>query len=88
VESREQIEDEVDGVDYFAYPLGLFDADVKSLVAAAGYRAAVTTVPGVVHNTSRLLEMRRVGVQAWWPVTDVVQKIRQAAGIDGVPSPV
>ena len=88
VESREQIEDEVDGVDYFAYPLGLFDSDVKSLVAAAGYRAAVTTVPGVVHNTSRLLEMRRVGVQAWWPVTDVVQKIRQAAGIDGVPSPV
>ncbi len=88
VESREQIEDEVDGVDYFAYPLGLFDPDVKTLVAAAGYRAAVTTVPGVVHNTSRLLEMRRVGVQAWWPVADVVQKIRQAAGIDGVPSPV
>ena len=88
VESREQLEAEVDGVDYFAYPLGRFDPDVKTLVAAAGYRAAVTTVPGVVHNTSRLFELRRVGVQAWWPVDDVLHQIRQAALTDGVDPPV
>ena len=88
VESRQRLEEDVDGVDYFAYPLGRFDADVTALVAAAEYRAAVTTVPGIVHNLKRLFELRRVGVETWWPLADVVQKIRQAAGVDGVPSPV
>lgn len=88
VESRQWLELDVDGVDYFAYPLGRFDPDVKSLVAAADYRAAVSTVPGVVHNMERLLELRRVGVETWWPLADVVQKIRQAAAVDGVSSPV
>ena len=88
VESRQWLEDDVDGVDYFAYPLGRFDPEVKALVAAAEYRAAVTTVPGVVHNLDRLFELRRVGVETWWPLEDVVQKIRQAAQIDGVPSPI
>ena len=88
VESRQRLEDDVDGVDYFAYPLGRFDPEVKALVAAAEYRAAVSTVPGVVHNLERLFELRRVGVEAWWPLADIVQKIRQAAAVDGVPSPV
>ncbi len=88
VESRQWLEADVDGVDYFAYPLGRFDADVRALVAAAEYRAAVTTVPGIVHNRDRLFELRRVGVETWWPLADVVQKIRQAAAVDGVPSPV
>ena len=87
VESRQWLEGDVDGVDYFAYPLGRFDADVKALVSDAKYRAAVTTVPGVVHNLDRLFELRRVGVEAWWPLEDVVQKIRQAARTDGVDSP-
>lgn len=88
VESRQRLEDDIDGVDYFAYPLGRFDPDVKALVAAAEYRAAVSTVPGVVHNLERLFELRRVGVETWWPLADVMQKIRQAAEVDGVPSPV
>ena len=88
VESRQWLEADVDGVDYFAYPLGRFDPDVTALVAAAEYRAAVTTVPGIVHNIDRLFELRRVGVETWWPLADVVQKIRQAAEVDGVPSPV
>lgn len=88
VESRQWLEADVDGVDYFAYPLGRFDPDVKALVAAAGYRAAVSTVPGVVQNVDRLFELRRVGVETWWLLEDVVQKIRQAAEIDGAPSPV
>lgn len=88
VESRQSLEADVDGVDYFAYPLGRFDPDVKALVAAAEYRAAVSTVPGLVHNTDRLFELRRIGVETWWPLEDVVRKIRQAAEIDGAPSPV
>ena len=76
VESRQWLEADIDGVDYFAYPLGRFDPDVAALVAAAEYRAAVTTVPGIVHNLDRLFELRRVGVEAWWPLQDVIQKIR------------
>jgi peptidoglycan/xylan/chitin deacetylase (PgdA/CDA1 family) len=88
VESRLWLEADVDGVDYFAYPLGRFDPDVQALVAAAGYRAAVTTVPGIVHNLDRRFALRRVGVETWWPLADVTQKIRQAAQADGVSSPV
>ena len=88
VESRQWLEADIDGVDYFAYPLGRFDPDVTALVAAAEYRAAVTTVPGIVHNLDRLFELRRVGLETWWPLQDVVQKIRQAAQVDGVPSPI
>lgn len=88
VESRQRLENDVDGVDYFAYPLGRFDPDVKALAVAADYRAAVTTVPGVVHNLDRLFELRRVGVETWSPLEDVVQKIRLAAQTDGVPSPI
>ena len=88
VESRQWLERDVDGVDYFAYPLGRFDPDIKALASAAGYRAAVSTVPGLVHNMARLLELRRVGVETWWPLADVVQRIREAAQFDGVPSPI
>ncbi len=87
VESRQWLEAEVDGVDYFAYPLGRFDSDVIALVAAADYRAAVTTVPGIVHIRDRLLELRRVGVETWWPLEDVALRIREAARADGVDSP-
>ena len=88
IESRERLEAEVDGVDFFAYPLGRFNPDVRALVEAGGYRAAVTTVPGIVHSSSRRFTLRRVGVETWWPVQDVLQKIRQAARTDGVASPV
>ena len=88
IESREQIESSVDGVDFFAYPLGLFDEGAARLVQAAGYRAAVTTQPGIVHRQDRLFEMRRISVQAWWPVGDVVRAIRLAARVDRVESPV
>ena len=68
--------------------MGRFDSDVTALVAAAEYRAAVTTVLGIVHHPDRLFELRRVGLETWWPLQDVVQKIRQAAQVDGVPSPI
>ena len=87
VESRQWLESDVDGVDYFAYPLGRFDPDVTALVAAADYRAAVTTVPGIVHNVDRRFVLRRVGVETWWPLEDVALKIREAARADGVDSP-
>ncbi len=88
IESRAWLETEVDGVDFFAYPGGSFDDGVKALAAAAGYRAAVTTLPGIVHRPERLLELRRVAVQAWWPLADVLQAIRNAAQVDGAAAPI
>ncbi len=88
VESRDVLEDRVDGVDYFAYPNGRFDDAATELVRAAGYRAAVTTVNGIVHTRDRLFELRRVRLQAWWPYADVRTAIRSAAAADGVESPV
>ncbi len=88
IESREQIESSVDGVDFLAYPLGLFDEDSARLVKDAGYRAAVTTQLGIVHRQDRLFEMRRISVQAWWPAEEVVRAIRLAARVDRVQSPV
>ena len=88
VESRRILEREVDGVDYLAYPEGRFDAETLQLVREVGYRAAVTTLPGIVHRRERLFTLRRVGVQAWWSFEEVCAAIRAAAQADGVPSPV
>ena len=88
VQSRDELEAEVDGVDFFAYPEGRFDDDVEKLIRDAGYRAAVTTMPGIVHSKSRLFTLRRVGVEASWPVADVIRAIRRAALTEEVPSPI
>ena len=88
VQSRNELEVEVDGVDFFAYPEGRFDGDVEKLIRDAGYRAAVTTMPGIVHNKSRMFKLRRVGVEAGWTVGDVIRAIRRAALTEQVPSPI
>ncbi len=88
VQSRDLLEDRVDGVDYFAYPNGQFDDASIALVREAGYRAAVTTVNGLVHTRDRLFTLRRVRVQAWWPYADVRAAIRSAAAADDAESPV
>ena len=88
VESRAILEREIDGVDFIAYPGGRFDPAAQALVHDAGYRLAVSTVPGIVHTSARRFELRRVAVQAWWPVARVRDAIRAAALVDGVDSPV
>lgn len=86
--SRADLERDVDGVDYFAYPNGLYDDDVIRLVRDSGYRAAVATVRGLVHSLDRRFELRRVGADAWGSLAATRTAIRQAAAIDGVESPI
>ena len=86
--SRADLERDVDGVDYFAYPNGLYDDDVIQLVRDSGYRAAVTTVRGLVHSLDRRFELRRVGANAWGSLAATRGAIREAAAIDGVESPI
>lgn len=86
--SRGDLERDVDGVDYFAYPNGLYDDDVIQLVRDSGYRAAVTTVSGMVHSLARRFELRRVAADAWGSLAATRRAIRQAAANDGVESPI
>ncbi|MCY3913129.1 MAG: polysaccharide deacetylase family protein [Chloroflexi bacterium] len=86
--SRADLERDVDGVDYFAYPNGLYDDDVIQLVRDSGYRAAVTTVSGMVHSLDRRFELRRVAANAWGSLAATRRAIRQAAANDGVESPI
>ncbi len=86
--SRSDLERDVDGVDYFAYPNGLYDDDVIQLVRDSGYRAAVTTVPGLVHSLDRRFELRRVGANAWGSLAATRTAIRDAAAVEGVESPI
>lgn len=48
--------------DLFCYPNGDFNNEVRSLVAGAGYRLAVTTRPGWVNAGSDPLALSRVGL--------------------------
>lgn len=50
-------------VDDFAYPYGDFDTAVVGLVEQAGFRDAVTTLPGIVHTLAQrfVLTRERIG---------------------------
>ncbi|MBM4436502.1 MAG: polysaccharide deacetylase family protein [Actinobacteria bacterium] len=84
IEARLILEREIDGVDYFAYPSGFFNDAVVEVVRAGAYRAAVSTIPGVLHTRDRLMTLRRVAVQAWWSAAQVRDAMQRAAGADGV----
>ncbi len=47
---------------WFAYPGGAYDARVERLVCRAGYRLAVTTVPGVMQPAGQPLALHRLRV--------------------------
>ena len=49
-------------IDFFCYPSGRYNAQVETLVARAGYEAAVTTQPGALHRAGSLLALSRVRV--------------------------
>jgi len=88
VTSRDILEREVDGVDYFAYPHGLFDAASAQVVIETGYRAAVTTLPGIRHMLGSRFVLRRIRANAWATFGEIRGSIRRAAAIDGVDSPI
>ena len=48
--------------DYFCYPHGKYDVQVAKQVGAAGYRAAVSTIPGWSRVTDNPYELRRVRI--------------------------
>ena len=49
-------------VDHFCYPKGDYDARVREVVRAAGYRSALTTVRGAANTAANPLEIPRKAV--------------------------
>lgn len=66
VESKRIIESAVESpVEFFAYPNGLredFTDETRNLVAAAGYRAALSTIEGVNKQGDDLYGLKRIGI--------------------------
>jgi len=59
--SKKIIEDHLGHpIDYFCYPSGGFTVDIKHMVQAAGFKAAVTTNRGKDHFNVDLYELKRV----------------------------
>jgi peptidoglycan/xylan/chitin deacetylase (PgdA/CDA1 family) len=49
-------------IEFFCYPSGRYNAAVETLVARAGYEAALSTQPGMLHRAGDLLALSRVRV--------------------------
>jgi len=47
-------------VESFAYPGGYYNSDVVKLVAEAGFKTAVNTVPGVIHSMDDIFTLKRI----------------------------
>lgn len=64
VGSKQDIEDRLGGpVGFFAYPYGNYDAQVREVVQAAGFRAACSTRSGFNNRATDRLELRRIDVR-------------------------
>ena len=65
-------------VDNFAYPAGRYNAAAEAAVRAAGYRAAVTTEPGLAHMDADRAALPRVRVNGTDSASDVLAAVRAA----------
>lgn len=65
-------------VDNFAYPAGRYDATAEAAVRAAGFRAAVTTDPGLAHMDDDRAALPRVRVNGTDSAAAVLAAIRAA----------
>jgi peptidoglycan/xylan/chitin deacetylase (PgdA/CDA1 family) len=65
-------------VDGFAYPAGRYDAAAEAAVRAAGYRAAVTTEPGLAHMDADRAALPRVRVNGTDSAANVLDAVHSA----------
>jgi len=63
VQSRQHIEDQLGiQVNYFAYPNGNFNKDIKKLLKRIGFKGAVTTQKKLIDEKVSLFEIPRIGM--------------------------
>ncbi|MCY4437647.1 MAG: polysaccharide deacetylase family protein [Chloroflexi bacterium] len=74
--SKQLLEERVGGTPrYFDYPLGYQNEQIRQVVQAAGYEAAVIIGPGVHQSVDALYTLRRIRVEAWDPWWSVARKL-------------
>jgi peptidoglycan/xylan/chitin deacetylase (PgdA/CDA1 family) len=62
-DSKEMLEQKLGRrVDFFSYPEGRFNAKIRQLVIAAGYRAAVATSPGKRYPSDDVFALKRLRI--------------------------
>ena len=65
-------------VDFFCYPRGAYNAQVKAAVQAAGYRGACSVEPGAVQPGADPFTLRRTEVSAFDSLWDFEKKLAGA----------
>jgi peptidoglycan/xylan/chitin deacetylase (PgdA/CDA1 family) len=65
-------------VDGFAYPAGRYDATAEAAVRAAGFRAAVTTEPGLAHMEADRAALPRIRVNGTDSAPAVLEAVQTA----------
>jgi len=65
-------------IDFFCYPAGAYNADVKRAVQAAGYHGAVTVAPGANRPGTDPFELLRTEVSAFDSMWDFEKKLAGA----------
>jgi len=65
-------------VEFFAYPYGLFDANVREMVANAGYGAACSTRSGFNRPGEDVFLLRRIDVFGTDRLWQFRQKLQSA----------
>lgn len=74
-DSKHRLEDVFGcSVDWFAYPFGHVDRRVRAAVAQAGYKAAVTTAPGL-NTWQDPLALRRIEIHSKDTALDIMGKL-------------
>ena len=93
--SKKVIEDHLGHrIDYFAYPSGGFTEDIKKMIQASGYKAAVTTNRGKDRYNVDLYELKRVhmnttddqysGLPLWFKLSGYYNLFRQFRSNDEI----
>ena len=76
-ESKQQLEDLLGrSVRYFAYPYGLYNAEIRDAVQASGYRAACSTRAGFNRVGEDVFALRRIDVFGGDALWQFKQKLR------------
>jgi len=62
-------------IDFISYPSGRFNDEVIKLVQLAGYKGAVSTIPGRVNKVEDIYKLKRVRVNGGTPLSFFIEKV-------------
>lgn len=63
-------------VNFFCYPIGKFNQDIKDLVKEAGYKGAVTTLSGKDNKTEDIYQLKRIRISGFDTLESFIKKLK------------